>query len=184
MPQEQGPQDEIEGHTTLTTDWRQLLRGENGMDGEGSPAGGILTIATGPRRYAHFALALARSLDLHEPDIPRAVLTDHYGTFLRPAFDRVIPLQPEWGAGVEQKLRMDMFSPFAETLFIDCDCLVYRPLGAVLAAVRNTTGFGAIGSRYADSTTGHYAVRDLARLVEVTGVDRFPFLQLWNPVVE
>jgi glycosyltransferase involved in cell wall biosynthesis len=95
--------------------------------GDGSR--GVLTTAFGPRRYRDLAVALARSLDRHCPELPRAVVTDVADARLDQLYDRQVPLRPERGSGLLQKLWLVEYSPFEETLFIDADALVMRDLG-------------------------------------------------------
>ncbi len=99
---------------------------------------GILTFAYGPPKYRRLAVTLGRSLALHCPTISTAVVCDGEDEELRALFDRVVPLRPEWGGGFAQKLHLDAYAPFAETLFLDADSLVVRdlePLWEVFAGV-------------------------------------------------
>ena len=89
---------------------------------------GVVTMAYGKQRYLDMAKALARSLKLHAPLVPRAILTDSTDKELGELFTCVIPHRPEFGANVEPKFYLDQFSPFSETLFIDSDCLVLSSL--------------------------------------------------------
>ena len=93
-----------------------------------TPALGILTTAYGPRRYRDLAVALARSLDRHCPDLPRAVVTDTADRRLERLYGRQVPIKPERGDGLLQKLWLLDYSPFDKTLFIDADALVLRDL--------------------------------------------------------
>lgn len=92
---------------------------------------GILTIAFGAPRYVRMAKTLARSLQLHAPDLPRAVVTDSSDDELRRLFPTQVSVRPEFGAGVAQKLSIYEYTPFEETLFLDADSIVVRPLDAV-----------------------------------------------------
>ncbi len=96
------------------------------------PAGnarrGIITIAHGKPRYLNMAKHLGWSLQHHAPELPRVVVSDADPAFFGDSFDQVIPHLPEYGRNVEQKLHLDLYSPFEETLFIDADSLVCKPL--------------------------------------------------------
>jgi hypothetical protein len=107
---------------------------------------GTITLAFGAPRYLEMAKSLARSLKLHAPLIPRAVVTDSDDVELRRLFTHVIPYRPEFGSNVRQKLHIDLYSPFAETLFIDSDCLVLGNLESFWKAFAGQY-FGALGSR-------------------------------------
>ena len=74
------------------------------------------------------AKVLARSLAIHSPDIPSAVVTDSSDRGLADLYDHVVQFRPEFGSGLTQKVYLDAYSPFKETLFIDSDCLVIRDI--------------------------------------------------------
>jgi len=89
---------------------------------------GVLTIAYGKPEYLEYAKALARSMDLHCPDLPKAIVTCDEDQEIRRLFPVVIPVKPEYGPVLQQKLHMDLYSPFRETMYIDSDSLVIRDL--------------------------------------------------------
>jgi hypothetical protein len=62
-------------------------------------------------------------------------------------FTQVVPYRPEYGSGVRQKIFLDLYSPYDETLFIDSDCLV---VGAISEFWTDFTGhyFGVPGFNY------------------------------------
>jgi hypothetical protein len=124
---------------------------------------GILTLAHGARRYTNMAKVLAQSLRVHCAGIPRALITDSTDPSLNRLYDIQVPLKPEFGKGLQQKLYLDAYSPFDETLFIDSDCLVVRnvagiwsyfdgiPVGVIGGPMRDGYWFGdiaAIRSRF------------------------------------
>ena len=88
---------------------------------------------------------LALSLEQHVPDIPRAVVTDAPDGYFDGHYPTVIPLSPAYGKNVEQKLHLDLYSPFQKTLFIDADSLVCGSLRHVFEHYRGrafiTPGF-------------------------------------------
>jgi hypothetical protein len=88
-------------------------------------------MAHGSRRYLRMAQALARTLRRHAPELPLAVITDSADSALLDLFDQRIPYQPGYGRGHVQKLSIDRYAPFDETLYIDVDSLVVAPLGGV-----------------------------------------------------
>ncbi|MGF7078016.1 hypothetical protein [Mucilaginibacter sp. UYCu711] len=89
---------------------------------------GIITIAAGDKRYIDMANLLALSLIKNNPDIPRAVISDAPEEKFTGFFDTYIPYEPSYGKGLSQKLFLDQYTPFKETIFIDADCLVIKPL--------------------------------------------------------
>jgi hypothetical protein len=106
---------------------------------------GVLTLAFGEERFINMAKALARSLSIHDPDVPRAIVTDSEDPELRDLFTYCIPYRTEYGGNVRQKMYLDLYSPFDETLFIDSDCLVVHNLDPFWAAFREVP-FGVCGN--------------------------------------
>ncbi len=118
------------------------------------------------------AAALARSTRLHNPDLPLAVITDHPDDpQLIDNFDLLVPFDESFGAGVEQKLSLDRYSPFDHTLFIDADCLVVRDLDPVFRLM-GIEPFGCVGFPVVD---GYYwsEVEDLMEHFSVPYIGRF-----------
>jgi len=93
---------------------------------------GIITIAQGEKRYIEMAKMLAVSLLLTNPSIKRAVITDAPDDEFDGLFDTYIPYNKTYGKGLSQKLYLDKYSPFDETIFIDADCLVFKSLEPVI----------------------------------------------------
>lgn len=88
---------------------------------------GLITIAYGPEKYIRMARALALSYRRQNPVRRFAIVTDDSNTKgLENYFDLVIPLNSSYGPGVVQKLNVDRYSPFDETLFVDSDCIFYK----------------------------------------------------------
>jgi hypothetical protein len=107
---------------------------------------GILTLAFGKPKYIEMAKSLARSLILHDPTLMRAIVTDSTDPELGDLFTYRIDLRPEYGANVRQKMFLDRYTPFDETLFIDSDSLAARPLDAFWSAFQPVP-FGVCGVR-------------------------------------
>lgn len=128
-----------------------------------APPRGIITIATGSPVYHDMARDLALSLRLHCPDIPRAVVTNSTNSELLGLYDLVLRERPECAASFGQKLWLDHYSPFDETLFVDCDSLVTRHLGYLWQAF-DGRDLGYVGETMRD---GHWyadVITLLARL--------------------
>ena len=100
---------------------------------------GIITIAQGEKRYVEMAKALALSLIKTNPEIKRGVITDATQQEFDGLYDIYIPYNESYGKGLNQKLYLDKYSPFEETLFIDADCLVVKSLNNMLTLCRNYT---------------------------------------------
>jgi hypothetical protein len=106
---------------------------------------GIITLAFGRTQYIEQAKALARSLILHDPTVMRAIITDSKDPELGDLFTYRIDLRPEYGSGLRQKMHLDRYSPFDQTLFLDCNSLVVRNLDAFWQAF-HTASFGVCAS--------------------------------------
>jgi len=87
---------------------------------------GIITLAVG-KKYNRQAKYLARSCILHCPSLPRAIITDDCAYF-KGLYDVVIQYTADMGNPFEVKLKLHLFTPFPETLFLDSDTLVYSDL--------------------------------------------------------
>ncbi len=87
---------------------------------------GILTLAT-QGDYLK-AIGLALSLRVSNPGVPVAVAcVKSIRPILEKYFDYVIDQDPKY-KGFEQKVHLDEYSPFRETVFLDSDILVFRPI--------------------------------------------------------
>ena len=88
---------------------------------------GLITIAYGPHKYMRMAEALALSYRRWNPKLPFCVVTDQANAErLAGYYDVVRIIDPSYGKGVAQKLCVDRYSPFDETLFVDSDCVFYH----------------------------------------------------------
>jgi hypothetical protein len=108
---------------------------------------GVLTLAYGPARFVEQARSLAHSLQVHAPHVPRTLVTDSTDPEILKLFTEVVPYRPEFGSGVRQKLFIDLYSPYQETLFIDSDCLVLGNLDSFWTAFSGQF-FGVPGYKY------------------------------------
>lgn len=135
---------------------------------------GILTLAFGSPKYIEMAKSLARSLLLHDPTLPRAIVTDSTDPELATLFAHVLPLRREYGSNVRQKLFLDDYTPFDETLFIDSDSLAVRPLHDFWAAFQQVP-FGVCGQRtlYAGESDEYLDVNFILRRFHLTGLPKF-----------
>ena len=90
------------------------------------PSFGILTLAT-MNDYLK-AIGLALSVRVSNPGVPIAIACSKGVTALvKPYFDFVIDEQPGL-RGFVHKIYIDKYSPFDETLFLDSDILVFKPV--------------------------------------------------------
>lgn len=133
---------------------------------------GFLTIAYGDSKYIRMANALARSIRLHSPDVKLAVVTDRKN--LDPKlFNLIIPINLDYPSGVAQKLFVDKYTPFDETIFIDSDCLCYKDINKIWDFYENVEGFGIKGWGYlTKQDTSYYAINNLQEFFKVAKVDK------------
>ena len=131
---------------------------------------GFLTIAYGSSRYVRMAKGLARSMRFHNPAVSLAVVTDSGDRELRALFDFVIPLDESYGTGVSQKLHVDRYTPYDETLFVDSDCLAFADPESLWPGYRGA--FGVKGWSYLGANDTHYGVDDMAKLLAQCGIGR------------
>ena len=133
---------------------------------------GILTMAFGKPRFIEQVKSLGRSILLHAPDAQTAIVTDSDDPQLREIFMRVIKYRPELGSSVRQKLHLDLYSPFEETLFIDSDCLVLGNLESFWTAFAGQT-FGVPGSKFLTRGMADPYL-DVAFALDYFGVEKLP----------
>ena len=115
------------------------------------------------------ARRLAWSLDVHAPGLPRAVITDVPTHALSSCFEHVIEFRPGASGVFGEKVRLDSYSPFAETLFIDADSLVVGNLDDVWELMRQVP-FAVIGHQ---STSGRW-YGDVAQMAAAVGANSLP----------
>ena len=112
------------------------------------------------------AKRLARTLQLHDPAVQRAVVTDRSDAELEALYDIVLPMQTSFGGGMAQKLNLDSYAPFHRTLYIDADCFVVRSLDRTWDLFDGVP-FGACGRM---RTEGEYFGTDLREIRERLGI--------------
>jgi len=135
---------------------------------------GIITLAYGHARFIEQARSLAHSLQLHAPQLPRTLITDSKNPEILRQFTEVIPYRPEYGSGVRQKLFLDRYSPYVQTLFIDSDCLVLGNLDAFWSTFAGQC-FGVPGYRYLQkgSTDPYLDVDHVLESLHLTKLPKF-----------
>lgn len=87
---------------------------------------GVLIIAQGKQRYIDMAFTIAMSIKLTNPDLQLALVTDSSDDHLKKYYHYIIPINPVYGTGFSQKMRMYYYSPFQKTMFIDVDCMIIK----------------------------------------------------------
>ncbi len=125
------------------------------------------------KKYVMMAKGLAQSLMLHSPNITRAIVTDSQDSELNKLYDIVIPLNPEWGQGMWQKLYINEYSPFAETLYIDSDSLVVKPIDGLWDLFAGVP-FGVIGKQISAGKALNGKIKDVQEIRDKFNVDSLP----------
>jgi hypothetical protein len=133
---------------------------------------GFLTIASGASLYLRMGLALARSVRLRNSRAELAVVTDASPDMFSGLYDHVIRLNPEFGRGVQQKLYLDRYTPFEETIYIDADCLAYEDVDLLWGMYAGSRDSGSRVLTTWALASSHYGVSDLGKYLEVYGVTR------------
>jgi hypothetical protein len=138
------------------------------------PSRGILTLAYGHQRFIEQARSLAHSLQTNAPHLPRTLVTDSNDPEIRRQFTSIVLYRPEYGSGVHQKMFLDRYSPYDQTLFIDSDCLVLGNLDAFWSAFEGQY-FGVAGFRYLrkGSTDPYLDVDFILDKLSVTAIPKF-----------
>lgn len=130
---------------------------------------GIAVLLFGHQLYLDLTKKLALSIRLNSPGIPLAVITSFDDPELNELFDFVLPHEPGFGYGVIQKLSIDLYAPFEETVFIDCDCLVFGNINDMWEKFRHVS-VGVVG----DMVQKGYWYTDIQALCKKTGHAAIP----------
>jgi hypothetical protein len=137
---------------------------------------GILTIAYGAPKYLRMGRALALSIRHHNDEEQIAVVTDTPGYF-EDTYDHVIPVDTNYGTGVTQKLHLDRYTPFKETLFIDSDCLLYGTTERLWDFFSVEKGIGVRSVRPLTHGDTCHGVRDFDRYLDYFDLKSIPNLK-------
>lgn len=123
---------------------------------------GIITISIGDSFYNSLAADLARSLEVHCPDIPRAIITNRTDSpELSRLYQHLIQPVDEESYAFSHKLLLNDYSPFEETLYIDADSLVFRDLGFIWEQYKDQS----VGFQGRVSREGEWYKQDMAQLI-------------------
>jgi hypothetical protein len=132
---------------------------------------GFMTIAIGAPRYLRQAEVLSLSLRRNMPGIPIAIVTD--SDTLKPYADLLVPYDKSYPVATAQKLLLDQYSPFDETMFIDSDCIATRDFHEELSEIRRYPFTPVMGALTPPNGRDEY-VKDLRAALEKVGGSAFP----------
>ena len=105
---------------------------------------GFVTIATGREEYYILAQNLLRSYHFHSRSpMPFAIICDRENEYTS-GFDTVIVMDHPLCTAFD-KLRLLDLAPYAETIFIEADCLAYRDLNGLWEVFKDGPDFGSLG---------------------------------------
>jgi hypothetical protein len=105
------------------------------------------------------------------PGVPLAVVTDNPS--LAEVADLVIPPLKGIPVGVVQKVYLDHYTPFDETLFIDSDCIATRPFFTELEEIRQFD-FSPVMERVTPRNGTDEYISNLAETLQKIGGESFP----------
>jgi hypothetical protein len=98
---------------------------------------GLLTIAIG-KKFVSQAKYLAYSAMLNAPHVIRAAITDQPEE-LKKYYDIAIPYNPDLGNPFTEKTRLNLYTPFNKTLYIDADSLIIPPIESYWETLEKTS---------------------------------------------
>jgi hypothetical protein len=127
---------------------------------------GVITLAFGPEKYIEVAKNLALSIRRNWPDVPISIISDRTPEELTPLFDSVIPVDQSIKGTLFHKLSLDNYTPYAETLFLDSDCMVVRNMDFAWDYFADTD-FGVLGEM---KESGPWFGTDIASLRAKCGI--------------
>jgi hypothetical protein len=133
---------------------------------------GVLTMAYGKNYYIRMAKTLAKSLKLHSDQTARAIVTDSDDPELRQLYDVCIPLRREWGSGLKQKLYLDKYTCFEETLFVDSDSIVFKDVERLWEFFSNVS-FGVEGVQ-AREGKAFWNLMDISKTISLLNLNSIP----------
>ncbi len=129
-------------------------------------------MAYGEQRYIDMAKTLAKSLQLHNDKIPRAIVTDSKDSELSKLYHLCLPVKPELGNGFRQKLYIDQYSPFEETLYIDSDCIVVNNIKFIWDFFSKVS-FGVVGYQKREGKA-FADILDVSDMISILGLSSLP----------
>ncbi len=105
---------------------------------------GFVTVATGSKHYYEIAANLLLSYRYHSKDpLPFAIIADQENEYTA-LFDKVIVLKDPLRSYLNKFFMMSE-CPYAETIFLDSDCLAYGDLNQLWDMFDGATDFSSIG---------------------------------------
>lgn len=135
---------------------------------------GFITFAFGAKRYIDMAAAMAASAELRGSQTKFAVVCDKDHEILRKYFDIIIPIDKGLGRGVCQKLYIDKYSPFKDTIFIDSDCLFFKNPDMLWPLLADPQGFGVESYDRKQHGDKYYSMTDVDAFLDFFGEKMFP----------
>jgi len=135
------------------------------------PKRGILVMVFGHKMYIDMAKRLMESLKLHSPNLPIALATSVEDPELRALADVIVPDHPTFNdtSGMIQKMNVDLYAPFEETIYIDSDCLIFGDITPMFDQFQGLP-VGLLGDYV---TQGHYYT-DVTSLLKKLGLEKLP----------
>ena len=131
---------------------------------------GLLTVAYGRPKFGRWAADLARSLRLHSPGLPLAVVCDRDDPALERLFDYAVR-PASFPATFTHKVALHRHAPFDRTLFVDADALAVRDV-AFAFDLFDGLDVGLVGEELS-AGSWHFDVAEMAARLGVATMPKF-----------
>ncbi len=113
---------------------------------------GIVTIATGDKKYYEMAKNLLISIRITNPNEKVAILTDEANEYKK-LYDDVVILKNPYHSYMD-KINLLKHLPYEENIFIDADSLVYDKLSDIWKEFESKTDFSCYGTKLSIGSKG------------------------------
>lgn len=130
-------------------------------------------MAFGRDRYVRMARCLGKSIRMVNENVKTAIVTDRTERDFE-SYDYKVKLDKSKGKGVTQKLYLNHYSPFGETLFIDSDCIVYKNIDMIWEEYRKYGDFVVEIEGYAEKSDEYQWSKNMKKTLEGAGIERIP----------
>lgn len=134
---------------------------------------GFITFAFGKKKYIEMAVAMAKSARHHGCKLPIAVVCDKRHKVLDEVFDVLIDMDSQYGRGVSQKIHIDCYTPFEETIFVDSDCIFFKSPDLLWERYKEAEGFGVEAYGYVSRGEHYYSLKDVDAFLDYFNVQGF-----------
>lgn len=126
---------------------------------------GIVTVATGGKKYYDLARNLLYSIRVVSPDTNVAVITDSKNPYLDEYDTHIILSAPK--NSYLDKIDLLVHCPYEENIFLDADSLLYKDIDSLWELFRKGTDFSFLGERFPlNYTKGFFEAKNVKGKIE------------------